>query len=115
MHCSERNKIKQVRSTKKLHGLQAAGFEGVFGMETFDRVDSDARDGVADKEYSDGSASARRMNCSGVRGEPTDDVESMACLLEPSGVEMAKAGRGGTGGSGDRADRFSGVVCSSDA
>lgn len=47
-------------------------------METFDLVDSDPRDGVADRENSDGSASARRMNCNGVRGDPTDDVDSIA-------------------------------------
>ena len=58
-----------------------------------------------ERENSEGLvASALRMNCNGVSGEPNNDADCMACDA-PSGVEIAKEGRNGTGEPGLRARR----------
>lgn len=96
-------------------------------METFERERCDF-DGVditvavdkanEDNESSEGSRSALRKNCRGVKGAPIDGVDGKASDRLPSGVEKAKEGRCFIADSGDCGlfeASFSSAACKIDA
>ena len=100
MYTSHSGHIKII-TTNTFYGLHTEFRMGVEGGIVRERIG--AFDGVAGRMAKGDSGSARRMNCSGVNGEPLDDgVERRERGLCPEGVDRAKEGRKDPLGSGVR-------------